>query len=317
MAVLGEGPDSVIPGRKDARIRTFPTKTIHGMVFIWMGSGPPAPIEEDVPIEFFLPDFSMRYQTLVWNANWRPAVENVFDAHVFYVHRNSFEFLLVGREAFVALSRIGPRRPKVDVINGRAIGFNWNNPGLKSYKRDADAPKSPYGESYPGLGGQKWPTAGLRLLWHSIVSRFQRSIPPLLDSPEWSCQFHLPGYVRFDYGSYMYSRVMVPIDKNTTRIVYFFATRSKTKAGKLYHFLRFQLWRRWSMAFNFSGQDEAIILPQKYDAPEHLSPTDVFPVAVRRLILSHARDFQGKAPQEIPDELRATDAEVVSLSDRA
>lgn len=311
LAVLGEGPTSVIPGRKDARIRTFPTKTIHGMVFIWMGTGEPAAIEEDVPIEFFLPDFTIRYTTVVWNVNWRPSVENILDAHPFYVHRNSVEFMFTTRDAFVGLSHLGPRRPKAEVHNGRAVGFNWHNPGDPGFKRDQTEPEKSYSQSYPGLGGQKWPPNEHRLVWHSIVSRFLRSRPPLLDSREWSCAFHLPGYARFDYGTFVYSRATVPIDTKTCRIIYFFATRAKSRAGKLYHFLRFHLWKNWSMHFNFSGQDEVVIVPQNYDAPEHLSPTDIIPVSVRRLILSHARDLKGKAQEEVPDDFQVPTTEAV------
>ena len=50
VAVLSEGPDSRVPGKMKAR--NFPTRTLRGMVFVWMGERDPAPIEEDVPPEF-------------------------------------------------------------------------------------------------------------------------------------------------------------------------------------------------------------------------------------------------------------------------
>src|SRR5436309_15549138 len=45
LAVIPEGPDSKMPGR--VRARAYPTQTHKGMVFVWMGEGEPAPIEED------------------------------------------------------------------------------------------------------------------------------------------------------------------------------------------------------------------------------------------------------------------------------
>ena len=59
VAVLSEGPDSRIPGK--VRSRIFPTRTLKGMVFVWMGAGTPAPIEQDVPPEFFEGDERRRF----------------------------------------------------------------------------------------------------------------------------------------------------------------------------------------------------------------------------------------------------------------
>src|SRR6266571_3109820 len=87
---ITEGPDSKMVGRLQAR--TFPTRTLKGMVFVWMGEGEPAPIEEDVPPEFFEADdrttvfHTIRY----WHCNWMVALENTLDSHnCFWVHRNA------------------------------------------------------------------------------------------------------------------------------------------------------------------------------------------------------------------------------------
>ena len=74
LAVLPEGPDSQVPGK--VRQRTYPTRTLRGMVFVWMGEDEPAPIEEDVPPEFFTDEGQMLYAWEVWPVNWRVAVEN-------------------------------------------------------------------------------------------------------------------------------------------------------------------------------------------------------------------------------------------------
>ena len=87
---ITEGPDSKMVGRLHARV--FPTRTLKGMVFVWMGEGEPAPIEEDVPPELFEADerttvfHTIRY----WHCNWMIALENTLDAHnCFWVHRNA------------------------------------------------------------------------------------------------------------------------------------------------------------------------------------------------------------------------------------
>jgi phenylpropionate dioxygenase-like ring-hydroxylating dioxygenase large terminal subunit len=299
VAVLGEGPESVIPGRPDARVRRYPTETRHGMVFVWIGEGAPAPIAEDIPAEFFLPDFSVHYKTVVWNCNWRPAIENILDAHVFYVHRKSIEFFFMGRDAFVSASRFGPRRPKPEVVNERAVGFNIENPVVPAKRMSERERHLAYQERYPGLGGALWPKSSLRLHWHDAVALFRRKPPkPLLNDREWSSAFHLPGYTRFDFGSFIYTRASVPIDATHTRVFYFFSTRSNTILGRLYQTVRFYLWKDWTMHTNFSGQDQVVVEPQSYAHPEHLSPTDIFPVAIRRLILAHARSLKHSVPVE-------------------
>src|SRR5260370_21163156 len=53
VAFLGEGPDSKFCGRRSNWARSYPTRTLKGLVFVWVGGGKPAPIEEDVPPEFF------------------------------------------------------------------------------------------------------------------------------------------------------------------------------------------------------------------------------------------------------------------------
>ena len=53
-----------MPGR--VRARTYPTQTLKGMVFVWMGDGEPVPIEEDVPPEFFDGITLLLFNTEYW-----------------------------------------------------------------------------------------------------------------------------------------------------------------------------------------------------------------------------------------------------------
>ena len=52
VAVLSEGPDSGVCGKPGTEARAFPTRTLKGVVFVWIGDGDPAPIEDDVPEEW-------------------------------------------------------------------------------------------------------------------------------------------------------------------------------------------------------------------------------------------------------------------------
>ncbi|MEE8518358.1 MAG: aromatic ring-hydroxylating dioxygenase subunit alpha, partial [Dehalococcoidia bacterium] len=87
-AVLSEGPTSLIP-ETGVKARAYPTEVLKGMVFVWMGEQEPAPIEEDVPPEFFEEDAYVRFDIEYWPCNWRRSVENAADAHASYVHRDS------------------------------------------------------------------------------------------------------------------------------------------------------------------------------------------------------------------------------------
>ena len=95
LAVLSEGPQSRIPGKVQARV--YPTQELKGMVFVWMGEeAPAAPIEEHVPEEFFEERSLILYRTTTWPVDWRVALENSMDSHVFYVHRDSLSLLSRG-----------------------------------------------------------------------------------------------------------------------------------------------------------------------------------------------------------------------------
>src|SRR6266851_4250756 len=50
IAALGEGPLSPMPGKLRAKV--YPTATIKGVVWMWMGAGEPAPLEDCIPEEF-------------------------------------------------------------------------------------------------------------------------------------------------------------------------------------------------------------------------------------------------------------------------
>ena len=113
VSVLSEGPNSGIPGKVQAG--KYPTQTLKGMVFVWMGEGKPAPIEEDVPEEFFEEDSQVLYGGAVWPVNWRVALENSMDSHVYYVHRDSI--LMLARGPLDPYAR-SPRIRPVFVGNG-------------------------------------------------------------------------------------------------------------------------------------------------------------------------------------------------------
>jgi phenylpropionate dioxygenase-like ring-hydroxylating dioxygenase large terminal subunit len=283
VAVLSEGPDSRIPGK--VRSRVFPTRTLKGMVFVWMGKGAPAPIEEDVPPEFFDgEDTLVMSATRYWPVNWRVALENALDSHVMYVHRNALLQLME------PILQFGPAGYRPRIVNGRAA---------LGYIPDDEAPR-PAREYYPGVDGH-WPKTQWRRLWlWAFAWRLRRRVTrrPFNPDEEWGMHtfiggkrvrsggHHLPSMFRFDFGTHMYTRACVPVDEQTTRVIYYHAIRRRTAIGRALARLFFVTFQNWAMNANFSDQDYRVMAPQRYDTAEKLSGTDAEVIAWRRLLLS-------------------------------
>ena len=68
--------------------------------------------------------------------------------------------------------------------------------------------------------------------------------------------------------------------------------------------------RRWIIEYNFSRQDEAVMLNQRYDTPEKLSGTDAEVIQWRRLVVTkhhggrdapfEYRNPDGLDPEKVP-----------------
>jgi len=285
---ITEGPDSKMVGQLKAR--KFPTRTLKGIVFVWMGEGEPVPIEEDVPPEFFegketLIEYTIRY----WDCNWMIALENQSDAHnCFWVHRNSFVQLR---------SRTGgrPRTPlgyRPKVVNGKAV---VPMRGAEGYYADKTTGKVPYQMHYPRTGGV-WPLHRYRLLWtwfFEFFDRRNRNRPRFQTPEEWQ-GMHLPGMHRLYFGGpeAMYTRWCVPVEKDLTRVVYFRSMRLKTAKGRLWERLSYVLYRNYLFHYNFSDQDYDAMRSTMYQYPEYLSATDSHVVAQRKLIVEHGRGLK-------------------------
>jgi phenylpropionate dioxygenase-like ring-hydroxylating dioxygenase large terminal subunit len=299
-AVLSEGPDSRIPGK--VRARVFPTRTLKGLVFIWMGENEPAAIEEDVPPEFFEDDGVQIYVAeRFWPVNWRVAIENSVDSHAVYVHRNA---LIQLKDPVAVFGRFG-YRPRV--VNGRAcIGHLTERP--------------PSGRLfYPGLNDY-WPLSNVRRLWlWAFAWRTPGwfKFPPFNDDEEWdmhtflngrrafSLGHRVPSTFRLDYGRHMFTRVCVPIADSETRVMYYHSVRRHTAFGRITWAIYYHLFHEWAMCTNFSMQDYGVMGPQRYDTPEKLSGTDAELIAWRKMMLG-ARgmpDHLAMEPVEHGDEV--------------
>lgn len=294
---ITEGPDSKMVGSLHAR--KFPTRTLKGTVFIWMGEGEPVPIETDVPPELFMgDDVTVLTTWQYWKCNWMVALENTNDAHnAWYVHRNAI------RHLFSARTRFGGGRPrtplgyKSEVVNDRAVAVTDRVDTASYYEANG---KVPYQMYYPRVRGY-WPKHRFRLLWawffEWLDRRFSHSRDLLQGPEEWRSGMHLPGMQRLPH---LYTRYCIAVEENLTRVVFFRTRKITSRVGRLYERLTFRAYIEWLNHFNFSNQDYDAMGTTMWRHPEYLSATDSFVLAERRLIVEHARRPVERDPAAAP-----------------
>lgn len=293
-AFLPEGPDSKMEG--NLRIRTYPTRTLRGWVFIWMGTSEPVAIERDVPPEFFDEGPTVVRSTYTyWHCGWILAIENQNDSHNgFFLHRNSHAQLTMNR-----LSRARtPFGPRTKLLNDAAL-----IPLMKNQKHYADETgKEPFHLHYPGVDGvwplghwRKWVWA-LFKPWYKIVYNPWRTRRPYRSVEEWAdpvgaSLWHLPSMIRVNNGLYMLTRYAVPVEENLSRIVYFnHRWRPRFKVVEWLQSFWYYAFFNWWFHYNFSGQDGWATAQCRYWTEENLSATDSHLVMLRKLVTERSRD---------------------------
>ena len=247
---------------------------------------------------FFEENSQVLYRIADWPVNWRVALENSMDSHVYYVHRDSI--LMLARGPLDPYSRSPRIRP---VFVGNGFNVIWGdaedagNPrrsfGFREYF-DILRGKLHYQDSHNGLG--RWPKSKWRLLWNWVfipANKRRLSRPVTTTNPLWGPGHHLPGMFRTDMRTHMYTRMCVPIDGDTTRIVYYHTTRPGNLLGRIYERVHFSLWHNWVMNIQFSNQDARIMVPQRYDTNEKLSGTDAEIIQWRKLLQRVAIEGRG------------------------
>ncbi len=292
-AFITEGPASRMVG--NLRVRSYPTRELRGWVFVWMGSEAPAPIEQDVPPEFFEPDSTVVLTTYTyWRSSWILAIENQDDPHnALYAHRNSLMQLMSPRGR--ARTPVGPR---AKLVEDRALVMLSLN---QKYYAD-ESGEVPYQMHYPGVDGV-WPLSQWRRRlwalfspWYKYVvwrpSRLRRRFE--VEAEEWgsghgSC-WHLPAIVRRNFNVYMHVRWAVPVDAELSRIVYMHARRTTHPLTRLALRIWWRCYYNWWNYYNFSGGDDKVASPCRYWTPESLSATDSHLVLFRRLVTERSRD---------------------------
>jgi hypothetical protein len=97
----------------------------------------------------------------------------------------------------------------------------------------------------------------------------------------------------------------VPVEEHLTRVWYYHCTRPKNAWRRFWDRAAYATLRRWIIEYNFSRQDERVMLNQRYDTPEKLSGTDAEVIQWRRLVVTKqygGRDagFEYRNPDDLP-----------------
>lgn len=308
VAVLSEGPNAAICGTAGTQAKHYPTKTLRGMVFVWVGEESPAPIEEDVPEEFFddksLLLFGIGDNDGYWDCNWEVALENSMDAHVNYLHRDS---MVVLRGEFYARGARGEH----PVFVGNGFGGLYENSSMEN----SNGGRNPKSDYYPNID-IKWPKSRWRRLWTWAlkwnVSGAQGNVPAP-KSIQWCGGHHLPGMFRTEFAYDLYTRMCVAVEEKKTRLFYYHCTYPKNRIQRWWQTFLYYVYHRYIIEYNFSNQDNSVMNNQSYNSPEALSITDSEVVQWRRFIVT--KHFGGRnaefafknpgnlSPQDVPMEM--------------
>lgn len=241
VAALTEGPSSPIVGK--VSVCTYPVLERIGLIWIYMGTGEPPPVEEDIPEELLEPNVLWCTRISVQEGNWRYAVENHFDdSHAYYLHRNAQYSLFWHMAAW----RIGTR-----VVHAG-----------KWLERQYD--RLEYEGEYPGLG--RWPQ---RQFWPKKSWRAKVSV-------------RLPSTGRVAFRAFTGYKFFTPVDSNHFIFVQLLAKRTTRFAAMLFR-LQYWLYRRWLYHVLFNDQDMLMVKVSHTKGPERLFGPDASIIAWRKL----------------------------------
>ena len=297
VAVLAEGPDSTVCGQRGTEAKVYPVRVLKGVVFTWIGENEPAPIEEDVPAEFFDPAVVMyANDQIYWDTNWEVALENSMDAHVNYLHRDHLQSMLAS---------------PVHMARGAAgAKITYTGNGFKSAVEPPTGPLPPQ-DHYPN--GWVWPKTRYRRYWAWLFRPFfvlTHVPPPPLRHDWWGLGHRLPGMFRAGGGSLpgpdgkrprprsgglfgQYTRWPVAVEPWRCRVWYLHATKPATRFQRMRDWLVYWTTYRWLVEYNFSQQDMSVMQNQRFDWKEKLSGTDAEVIQWRRLVVT--KHFGGRS----------------------
>jgi phenylpropionate dioxygenase-like ring-hydroxylating dioxygenase large terminal subunit len=263
VAALTDGPDSPITGK--VCIKTYPVEVRAGLVFVWIGSSKPVPVEDDIPAELFDP--RARIMTLIRRpvGDWRYAAENGFDeAHGKMLHRSSWWVFFRG----VAAWNTTEIKPSPDGI--------W----LSRSQR-----KVQLRDTFPGLG--TWPT-------HRFWQRGAGKTRATVGGADHVIDVRLPGILRVKQpgrAKWTHYEWYVPSDDERYLYVCLAVAWPKSFIGAAAWWLRYWTYILWVHHYGFNGQDLQMVKLMPESHPVRAFRPDESISSWRKLVEERARGF--------------------------
>ncbi len=248
----------------DVEVRTYPVEERVGVVWVYVGDGPPPPVEDDMPEGLTEPDAVVCARITSRPGNWRFGAENGFDeGHAKYLHRKS---LWAWRTELPVWAK----------IRVEATGRGW-------ITRITEAVR--WGEQYPGLG--TWPP--YKAPWRKRGKR-----APVVS-------IRLPGALRVAYRGWDHYEWWFPIDGESHIYVQVAATNARGLKALAFR-ARYRTYVRWIFHGLFNDEDRLMV--DVMDAPpERLYRPDKAIIAWRELCESPRGESPlGESPRGAPGE---------------
>ena len=266
VAVITDGPDSPICGK--VGVQTFPTAEYLGLVWVYVGDGPPHPLRDQLPAELVdSPPRSIGGRIEDRTGDWRLFAENGFDeGHAKYLHRGSLWRLLKTMPVWnkIHVERHGRWIFRIEDERHWEAEFpgvgRWTNLRWWKFK-----PKQAQGKMLGNTGGAK---------------KYDPYIASL-DLPGFA-SLALPGMLRIAYPQFIHYEFYVPIDVGRTRYVGVMV-QFKTGLGRAAFFVKYLGGIRWLFHGNFSAQDHWMVASTNAP-PERLYRPDLSLLEWRRLV---------------------------------
>jgi phenylpropionate dioxygenase-like ring-hydroxylating dioxygenase large terminal subunit len=251
VAVLTDVPDSGICGK--ANVMVYPVEERAGLIWVYVGTGNPPPVEVDIPADLLSPDIVILGRAKEERGNWRLAAENGIDeAHARFLHRTGIWTLLRGPVAWTKFE------------NGLS---NESEPWLIRTYHEVKSQ-----DQYPYIG--VWPRKRFWQFRRSTAREIGGRLPCILRNGS-------PGRL-------MFYNWWVPMDENR-----YLRLMTMTLHARGLKALGFRLWfwlfARWARLILFSNQDLWMVeLTQT--PPERLFRPDSAIIAWRKYCEQFARE---------------------------
>ena len=309
IAVLSEGPESLVCGKPGTEARSLPDQGAQGHRLGLDGRGEPAPIEEDMPGGVLRPRTCTSSSTSASTGarTGKSALENTMDSHVQYLHRDYLMTLLGGATVSAGRGHLGARPWFTGygfLLGGgrRRVGPGAPVPGAPT------APQADYGEGRKLAEGTLAALLALPvqavLLLHgrrrsddeagALAQRTSASRHGARRSAR-SARSQRSRSCCCAHGSNLATPTSASVSTRATPYRWRSGSRAcwymhpvvaKNKLKLAWYWLVYWTWARWSCDYNFSQQDMSVMLNLRYDTPEKLSVTDAEVVQWRRLVVT-------------------------------